>query len=90
MLLRVHFLKPHLPKMCDRLRTHYPIDWALRVDVVFIMKNKTLITTKNHASMQERALNILVGKQKQCIQITHSGLIHCCEFAWIVGLHMIQ
>ena len=48
LLLRIHFLKPHLPKMCDRLRTHYPIDWALRVDGVLIMK-KTLITTKNHA-----------------------------------------
>ena len=31
--------------------------------------------------MQERALNILVGKQKQCIEITHSGLVDCCEFA---------
>jgi hypothetical protein len=67
--------------MCDRLRTHYPIDWALRVDGVFIMKKKQLITTKNHASMQERALKILVGKQKQCIEITHSGLFDCCEFA---------
>jgi hypothetical protein len=36
---------------------------------------------KNHASMQERTLNILVGKQKQCIEITHSGLVDCCEFA---------
>ncbi len=80
LLLRTHFLKPHLPKMCNRLRTHYPIDWALRVDGVFIMK-KTLITTKNHASMQERALNILVGKQNQCIDVTHSGLVDCCEFA---------
>ena len=34
LLLRVHFLKRHLPKMCNRLRTHYPIDWALRVDGV--------------------------------------------------------
>ena len=59
---------------------HYPIDWTLRVDGVFIMKKK-LITTKNYASMQERALNILVGKQKQCIKITHSGLVDCCEFA---------
>jgi hypothetical protein len=41
LLLRVHFLKPHLPKMCDRLRMHYPIDWALRVDGVFIMKKNT-------------------------------------------------
>ena len=32
-------------------------------------------------SMQERALNILVGKQKQCINVTHSGLVDCCEFA---------
>jgi hypothetical protein len=32
-------------------------------------------------SMQERALNILVGKQKQCIDVTHSGLVDCCEFA---------
>ena len=31
--------------------------------------------------MQERALNILVGKQKQCIDVTHSGLVDCCEFA---------
>jgi hypothetical protein len=31
--------------------------------------------------MQERALNILVRKQKQCIEITHSGLVDCCEFA---------
>ena len=31
--------------------------------------------------MQERTLNILVGKQKQCIEITHSGLVDCCEFA---------
>ena len=31
--------------------------------------------------MQERALNILVGKQKQCINVTHSGLVDCCEFA---------
>ena len=46
-----HFLKPHLPKIWDRLRTHYPIDWVLRVDGVFIMKKITLITTKNHASM---------------------------------------
>ncbi len=29
LLLRVHFLKRHQPKMCDRLRTHYPIDLAL-------------------------------------------------------------
>jgi hypothetical protein len=50
--------------MYDRLRMHYTIDWALRVDGVFIMKKKTLITTKNHASMQERALNILVGGSK--------------------------
>jgi hypothetical protein len=27
--------------MCNRLRTHYPIDWALRVDGVFIMKKNT-------------------------------------------------
>jgi hypothetical protein len=67
--------------MCDRLRTHYSIDWALRVDGVFIMTKKTLITTKNHASMQERALDILVGKQKQCIEITHSGLVDCCKFS---------
>ena len=26
-------------------------------------------------------MNILVGKQKQCIEITHSGLVDCCEFA---------
>jgi hypothetical protein len=31
--------------------------------------------------MQERALNILVGRQKQCIHVTHSGLVDCCEFA---------
>jgi hypothetical protein len=64
------------------LPNNYPIDWALRVDGVFIMNIKILITTKNHASMQEeRALHILVGKQKQCIEITHSGLVDCCEFA---------
>ncbi len=32
-------------------------------------------------SMQERALHILVVKQKQCIDVTHSGLVDCCEFA---------
>ena len=31
--------------------------------------------------MQERALNILVGQQKQCIDVIHSGLVDCCEFA---------
>jgi hypothetical protein len=34
-------------------------------------------------SMQERALNILVGQQKQCIDVIVVNLL-------VVGLHMIQ
>jgi hypothetical protein len=39
LLLRIHFLKPHLPKTCDRHRTHYAIDWDHLVDGVFMTKN---------------------------------------------------
>jgi hypothetical protein len=37
LLLRVHFLKHHQPKTCDRLRTHYPMDLAILVGAVLTM-----------------------------------------------------
>jgi hypothetical protein len=50
--------------MCDRLRTHYPIDWALRVDGVFVMIKKTLITTKNHAKYAGEGIEYSCGEAK--------------------------
>ena len=51
LLLHDHFLKCHLPKMCNRLRMHYPIDWALRVDGVFIMKKKTPLILESYIKL---------------------------------------
>ncbi len=43
LLLRIHFLIPHLPKTCNGLKTHYAIDWDHLVDGVFMMKKKPLM-----------------------------------------------
>ncbi len=42
LLLCIHFLKPHLPKTCDRHRTHCAVNWDHWVDGVFMMKKKFL------------------------------------------------
>jgi hypothetical protein len=69
--------------MYDRLRMHYTIDWALRVDGVFIMKKKNTDNNKKPCEYAGEGIEYSCGgEQKQsCINVTHSGLVDCCEFA---------
>ena len=80
LLLRAHFLKPHLPKMCNRLRTHYPIDWALRVDGVFIMKKNT-DNNKKTCEYAGEGIEFSCGETKSVYQRYPLRLVDCCEFA---------
>ncbi len=51
LLLRIHFLKHHQPKTCNRLRTHYTIDLALYVGGVFMMKNKNPLILQSYINL---------------------------------------
>jgi len=51
LLLRIHFLKCHQPKTCDRLRTRYSINLALYVGGVFMMKRKNPLILQSYINL---------------------------------------